>query len=266
VIDANCLTIASSGSGGTTTVADQVSRLPGPTDGGPRRRAQVAERSELGPFTSVVLPIYNEQATLASLVTTLLASDLVDEIVCVDDGSTDSSRAILRGFGRRIALVELPENRGKGCALAQGIWRAHGTIVVFLDADLTNLSDDHLRALLGPLRDGTARASLGFFPGESAFSRFIARITGPRFTGERAYLRRDLLAHLPRIATTGFGVEVYLNRLFTDGETAIVPLRGLSGLGKEDKHSTGVATREYAGELLEVGREIVRGRLAWDRR
>ncbi|MBP1704795.1 MAG: glycosyl transferase [Chloroflexi bacterium] len=245
---------------------DRTSQPPGRTAGRPRRAAQLAERAGLGPFTSVVVPIYNEQATLPNLVATLVASDLVDEVVCVDDGSTDSSREILRTFGRRIALVELPENRGKGGAMAEGVWRAHGSIVVFVDADLLNLSEEHLRALVGPLLDGTARASLGFFPGESGYSRFIARITGPRFTGERAYFRRDLLAHLPRIATTRFGAEVYLNRLYSKHETVVVPLPGLSGLGKEDKRPTGVATREYAGEMLEVTREYLRRRPAWERR
>jgi hypothetical protein len=123
-----------------------------------------------------------------------------------------------------------------------------------------------VHALVQPLRDGTARASLGFFPGESAYSRLLARVTGPRFTGQRAYYRRDLLKHLPRMAKTGFGVEVYLNGLFTEQETAIVPLPGLIALGKEDKRPPVVATREYAGEILEVTREIVRSRLAWDRR
>jgi glycosyltransferase involved in cell wall biosynthesis len=212
------------------------------------------------------VPVYNEQATLAALVSTLLASELVDEVVCVDDASTDASADILCSLGRRIVLVTLPENRGKGGALAEGVWRANGSIVVFVDADLTNLTEDHLRALVAPLRDGTARVSLGFFPGDSGYSRLVARITGPRFTGERAYYRRDLLAHLPHIATTRFGVEVYLNRLFKKSETVVVPLPGLSGLGKEDKHPTGVATREYAGEMLEVTREYLRRRPAWDRR
>jgi glycosyltransferase involved in cell wall biosynthesis len=250
----------------TTTVIDRTDQPPGSIAAGPRRTRQLAERAQLGPFTSVVVPVHNEQATLADLVSTILASELVDEVVCVDDCSTDSSREILRGFGPRIALVELDQNRGKGGALAAGTWRANGAIVVFVDADLVNLSADHLRALVEPLRERAARVSLGFFPGASRYSRLIARVTGPRFTGERAYYRRDLLAHLPSIAGTRFGVEVYLNRLFAKSETVVVPLPGLSGLGKEDKHPAGVATREYAGEMLEVTREYLRRRPAWDRR
>jgi len=221
---------------------------------------------DLGPFTSAIVPIYNERATVAHVVATLLASDAVDEIVCVDDGSTDGSLAILRGFGRRIVLVELEQNRGKGGALAEGIWRANGTIVAFFDADLMTLSVDHVGALLAPLHDGPARVALGFFPGDSAYSRLIARATGPRFSGERAYYRRDLLPHLSRMATAGFGVEVILNGLFAAEETQVVPLPGLTGLGKEDKHPPMVATREYAGEIAQVTREVVRRRFAWDRR
>ncbi|MCU0483222.1 MAG: glycosyltransferase [Chloroflexi bacterium] len=184
-------------------MTDRVSTPPGPTARQSRRAVRRAGRAGLGPTISVVVPVFNEQATLERLLATLLASDLADEVICVDDASTDSSSDILRRFGQRIALLELPDNCGKGGALAAGIRRAHGDIVVFVDADLTNLTEDHLKALVTPLRDGLARAALGFFPGDSGYSRFVARLTGPRFTGERAYFRRDLLASASRSTSTG---------------------------------------------------------------
>lgn len=202
--------------------------------------------NELRPFTSVIVPVHNAQKTVAKVVTTLLASDLVDEVVCVDDGSTDDSLSILRSFGRKIVLIEpvLTQHRGTAGAIAEGVWKANGTIVIFVDAGLTTLSEDHLRALVEPLDRGAARAVLGSPAGGSIFSVFVARLTGSRFTRVRAYLRADLLRHLLPMARTEFSVEVYLNGLFKKEEVTVVPLAGLQRLGRQVRDARPGATRE----------------------
>lgn len=111
---------------------------------------------------SAIVPVFNEQKTVAAVVTALHASPLIDEIICVDDGSTDGSRAILEAFGEAIVLLALPTNGGKGRALAEGIRHARGTIVACFDADLTTLGEPHIRALLAPILTGEARAVPGY--------------------------------------------------------------------------------------------------------
>lgn len=218
--------------------------------------------------TSAIVPVFNEQLTVGAVVETLLSSSLVDEVVCVNDGSTDQSLAVLRRFGDRIVLVDLPSNRGKGYALAEGIRRASGDCLAFFDADLLNLSSEHIAALLAPIWTGSARVVLGGFDGDATFSLAsaltpgVTESVGSTFSGERAYLRNDLLPHLARMETTRFGVEVYLNYAFSQSGPTIVCLHGLTGLWKPRKRGWRLALKEYAGEALEVVRELVRTRLA----
>ena len=213
---------------------------------------------------SAIVPVFNEQMAVAGVVDRLLQCRLIQEVVCVNDGSTDRSLEILRQLGDRIVLVDLQPNRGKGHALAEGLRRASGDIVCFVDADLTNLSDGHIASLLEPIIDGRARAVLGSPGGDfiysvaAAFAPRAADSIGSRFTGERAYFRQDLLPHAERMEGTRFGVEVYLNRLFSREETVVVPLPGLVALGKQDKHGWPLAVREYSAEIAEVTREIAR--------
>jgi glycosyltransferase involved in cell wall biosynthesis len=214
---------------------------------------------------SVVVPVYNEERTVRAVVGALLASRLVDEVVCVNDGSTDGSLGAMASFGPAVVLIDQQPNRGKGAALAAGITRARGETVVFVDADLTTLAPEHLVQLVLPLGDDDVRAVLGIPGGDLAHRAVSALLRteqadpiGAALTGQRAYRRADLLPHLERMASTRFGVEVYLNSVFPQSATEIVTLDGLIALGKQDKHGWRLAVREYPAELLEVVRELAR--------
>lgn len=63
---------------------------------------------------SAVVPVFNEEKTLRGVVWALLNSKLITEVICVNDGSTDKTREILKSFGRKIVFIDLKENQGKG--------------------------------------------------------------------------------------------------------------------------------------------------------
>jgi glycosyltransferase involved in cell wall biosynthesis len=112
---------------------------------------------------SVLVPVYNERATIELIVEQIRATPLPLEIVCVDDFSTDGTQQILERLlsEKRIErLYRQPENRGKGAAIRQALALSTGDIVIVQDADLEYDPADW-PVLLEPILDGRADACFG---------------------------------------------------------------------------------------------------------
>jgi glycosyltransferase involved in cell wall biosynthesis len=120
---------------------------------------------------SIIVPVYNEAATVAAVIDRLLTIDLPAprEIIVVNDGSRDATRSVLEkiaaGYPPGLTIVHADANRGKGHAIRLGFEAARGTIVAIQDADL-ELDPAQLADLVAPLLSGDARVVYG--------SRFLA--------------------------------------------------------------------------------------------
>jgi glycosyltransferase involved in cell wall biosynthesis len=116
------------------------------------------------PLISVIVPVYNEARTVAAVMQRLLTIDLpaAREIIVVNDGSSDGTRAVLDGLPAdpAVTIVHADRNRGKGHAVRLGIARTRGTVVAIQDADL-ELDPAQLADLVTPVLKGEAAVIYG---------------------------------------------------------------------------------------------------------
>lgn len=183
---------------------------------------------------AAIIPAYNEAKTIDAVLKALSGCRFIDETIVVSDGSTDDTAAIASRFDG-VQVIELPENRGKGGAMKAGLERTSAEIVLFLDADLLGLTEEHIRALLEPVLENRAMMSLGVFE-KGRMATDLAQKMAPYLTGQRA-LQRELFRDLSDLDLTRFGVEVALHRYVEEKKipVALVSLPDLSHLTKEEK-------------------------------
>jgi glycosyltransferase involved in cell wall biosynthesis len=118
------------------------------------------------PMLSVVIPVYNEAATVSRVIEDVRKAsiEISREIVVVDDASTDGTRGILAGLaaehGDALRLIVHEVNQGKGAAVRTGLAAVRGEIVLIQDADLEYDPRDY-PVLLEPILDGHADVVFG---------------------------------------------------------------------------------------------------------
>ena len=188
---------------------------------------------------SVIVPAYNEAATVEATVRRLRDLSLRLEVIAVNDASSDETGAILdrlASAGLLDHVIHHPANRGKGAALRSGIAAATGDVIVGQDADLEYDPAD-LPALLEPIRQGRADAVYGSrFQGGPRRVLFFWHMIGNRlltllsnmFTNlnlsdmETCYklVRADLLKRLP-LRSNRFGFEVEITARLAQAQARV---------------------------------------------
>ncbi len=229
----------------------------------------------MAPQLSILMPVYNEAATVERAVEAVLAADLPvsTELVIVDDGSTDGTRQILDQGGwpaDRVRVHVHARNQGKGAAVRTALADARGEFAAIFDADLEYQPED-LNTLLPPLLDGTTNAVFGVRAFDGFTSHSYLYVLGNRSVTLAAnvlfnvYLK-DLMTMHKAIRTdifkaldlreAGFAIEPEIAaRLVQRGERIYeVPVRYQARATDEGKKLTWV-------DGLRVLRTLVRCRL-----
>jgi glycosyltransferase involved in cell wall biosynthesis len=150
---------------------------------------------------SVIIPAYNEINTILEILRRVEAVGVADEILVVDDGSTDGTRDVLQAFNGQVPVRAIlhEENQGKGAAVRTGIQHAQGEVIIIQDADLEYDPRD-FETLLRPIHEGLADVVYG--------SRFLG--------GAR---RPVMFWHMVANKMLTFFTNVLYNTILTDMET-----------------------------------------------
>jgi polyisoprenyl-phosphate glycosyltransferase len=182
------------------------------------------------PFIAAILPTYNEALNVSDVLKVLHETEILNEILLVDDGSTDNTVDLLRQAAQadpRMRVIQHEKNKGKGGAIYTGWSSTNAPILLLLDADLKSLTPRHIHDLLDPVLEHRADMTLGLFHGGHFDTDLSHRLT-PFLTGQRA-LRAELLKYLSTEAAAGYGFEVALTVAARQRgyRTRVVPLKGV---------------------------------------
>lgn len=118
---------------------------------------------------SVIIPAYNEEETVAKVIGVVKEVSFVDEIIVVNDGSTDNTESEALNAGA--VVINHAVNKGKGEALYTGYKEAECDIIAFIDADIYNLTSGKVEAMIRPILEGKTDIT------KTKFSRASGRVT-----------------------------------------------------------------------------------------
>jgi glycosyltransferase involved in cell wall biosynthesis len=156
---------------------------------------------------AAIVPAYNEGATLREVLSVLKATPSIDEVLVVSDGSTDDTVEIARALGLR--TIHLRQNQGKGRAMEIGVAHTDAEVLLFVDADILNLTVDLIQRLIEPVLSGRSDMNVGIRHRGRPINAIQNR-TGPLLSGVRC-LRRPIFEAVPDSHLEGFAVETGLN-------------------------------------------------------
>jgi len=217
---------------------------------------------------SVVIPIYNEERTIADLLRAVGAIQipLEKEVIIVDDGSTDGTREILKSFQSRYRVILKDRNRGKGAALRAGFKEATGDIILIQDADL-EYDPDEYGLLIDPIIAGKADVVYGsrfvtskphrvLYNTHFLANRLITTISN-LFTNlnlsdvetcYKVFTRKALDKILPNLTADRFGIEIELTAQVAKNKLRVYEV-GISYSGRTYEEGKKITWRDGLAAL-----------------
>jgi glycosyltransferase involved in cell wall biosynthesis len=167
---------------------------------------------------SCIIPAYNEEVRIGSVLRTIQGHPLIGETIVVDDGSSDRTSEVVGGFVD-VRLIRHEKNRGKSRAILTGVATAKYDKIFLLDADLLNLKPVNITNIISPVLLGEANISISLRKNAPWPFRKIGL---DYISGERVFEKKLIAGHIEKIMQLpSYGFEVYLNKLIIKNKLKI---------------------------------------------
>ena len=189
----------------------------------------------------IVIPARNEERHLTGVLDTVCAVGWLNQIVVIDDNSTDTTLEIAENFAHqdeRLSVIHQKNNQGKSRALLAGLSALHDRIedVILLDADLIGMRTKHIQDLYEPVGSNWSQMAVAVFR-SGGLRTTAAHIATPYLSGQRCMRRSAAHRVLKFLENSGYGIEIgltlYARR--NNWNVLYVPWRGVTHFIKEDK-------------------------------
>jgi polyisoprenyl-phosphate glycosyltransferase len=207
---------------------------------------------------TAIVPAYNEGQRLSRVLDAISSASLVEEIIVVNDGSTDNTSEVASSFPE-ITLINLTENTGKGGAMHAGATACDADVVLFLDADLIGITGEQIDSIIRPVVEEQTQMCIGVFRGGRSLTDFAQFMT-PYISGQRAMLR-NLFLQMPDVEYVRSGVEVAITKHFRSNHLTFstVILTGCTHPMKEEKLGLFPGFVARMGMYCDIGRIMLNG-------
>lgn len=210
-------------------------------------------------MVTAIVCAYNEEKTVRPILEVLLSHPRIDEVIAVDDGSTDETRrAIYSIINDKLVKIHHRKNLGKGASVVDAVKRSISDILLFFDADLKKFHPGHVDLLLKPLDINPKCMTIGIWDSHLPYEKHIGSLL-KSFGGQRALSKHQILSLMKRVEKSGYGVEAIINLHFLHHHYPIyyIPLPGLLHVLKQEKHPIYKFIVDYFNEGAEIVKQFL---------
>ena len=174
---------------------------------------------------SCVISAFNERPRIGNVLRPVINHPLVDEVIVVDDGSTDGTIKEALKF-EDIKIIRHRNNGGKTSSMLDGCTNSKNDFVMFLDADLVGLKSDNITQLVEPVLNGSVDMSIGMVKHDSRLN-IIGRIIGHgALSGQRVMKKNIAIQNLKKVK--GYSAELMITKYFLDNNLKFIVINWLN--------------------------------------